>query len=179
MVTEEHEEHEEHEEDEHDTKSLYHTERIGKIDEKFDEESISRKQSVNFNLEELNASSKAFTSTNRINNKIHPFLDNEFEDVKDENDVNDENNDKLTTEETVQMCISALFMLLVGMSMPSIIKSDTESDTAHRSLRMLAEAVPNSNPRIPNDAITPIMYAVHILVCSFLLILGKMFPTFC
>lgn len=83
----------------------------------------------------------------------------------------------MTTEELVQMVISAVFMLLVGMSMPSIFKTEDTASTAHRMLA--ADSVSKTDQHIPNDAISPLMYAVHILVCSILLVFGKMFPTFC
>jgi len=61
----------------------------------------------------------------QYNNKVHP-KDEEFE------DDNGEKEETLTTEEMVQFYISALFMLLIGLSMPSIVK--TPEETTHRAL---------------------------------------------
>lgn len=98
------------------------------------------------------ASVNTNTTANTLNhiNKVHPMNDNEYED-------DNSNNEELTLEEHVQFCISAFFMLLVGLSMPSIIKSDSGSDSAHRSMRLLAEAVESGIQSLPNDAIEPYM----------------------
>jgi len=61
----------------------------------------------------------------QYNNKVHP-KDEEFE------DDNGQKEETLTTEEMVQFYISALFMLLIGLSMPSIVK--TPEDNTHRAL---------------------------------------------
>jgi Kef-type K+ transport system membrane component KefB len=66
--------------------------------------------------------------------------------------------------DTVKMCISAVFMVLVGFSMPALFKK-TESD-AHRRL----------GGDETEETMEPGHIALHVLVCSVLMNLGKLFP---
>jgi len=66
--------------------------------------------------------------------------------------------------DTVKMCISAVFMVLVGFSMPAIFKKSDGGD-GHRRLVEDSE-----------ETMAPGEIVVHVLVCSALMNLGKLFP---
>lgn len=172
MITEEHEDEEDEEEHVHD-----YTVQDLKLDRKMS--ILKEGNEEEYEEKDIFVVKQPVQNQNQIN-KVHPKedKDDEFEDDNGKDET-------LTTEEIVQFYISASFMLLVGLSMPSIIKTP-DSSTAHRMLaeldipRLLSESSSsNSKQSIPNDAISPIMYVVHILVCSALLVIGKLFPTFC
>jgi len=61
-------------------------------------------------------------------------------------------------EHFVQTSTSISFMLLVGLSMPPLVGKNSSDDTA---------------------GMTPSMIIVHVFAVSVLMILGKMFPSFC
>ncbi|CAK0840252.1 unnamed protein product [Prorocentrum cordatum] len=67
--------------------------------------------------------------------------------------------------DTVKMCISAVFMVLVGFSMPPLFSSSLEDD-GHRRLGS-------------DETMAPHLIVIHVIACSFLMILGKMFPAAC
>ncbi|CAK0864622.1 unnamed protein product [Prorocentrum cordatum] len=69
------------------------------------------------------------------------------------------------TADTVTMCISAVFMVLVGVSMPPLFSSSLEDD----GLRRLGS----------DETMAPHLIVIHVIACSFLMILGKMFPAAC
>jgi len=67
----------------------------------------------------------------------------------------------------VKLCISAVFMVLVGLSMPSIFNDPAES-SAHR---MLGEDSSSSSGKVSGG-----MLVLHVFVCSLLMNVGKLFP---
>jgi Kef-type K+ transport system membrane component KefB len=71
------------------------------------------------------------------------------------------------TEQTVSTIISGLFMLLVGLSMPSMFPSAAEGDASEMGL----------SASVPMPA-WPIV-VLHVLVITMLCNLGKMFPLGC
>merc|ERR1719291_846105 len=72
----------------------------------------------------------------------------------------------LIKSDTVKMSISAVFMVLVGFSMPPLFNSSHEDD-GHRRLGSSGETM------------EPHLIALHVLVCSVLMNLGKLFPAAC
>lgn len=91
-------------------------------------------------------------------------------------------------QESFKLCISAIFMVLVGLNMPSFINPDSVGDSAHRRLA----AVPDGNysgngtdahgsahgstatPPVPIGTLI-----MHVAICTVLMNVGKMFPVFC
>jgi Kef-type K+ transport system membrane component KefB len=67
--------------------------------------------------------------------------------------------------DTVKMSISAVFMVLVGFSMPPLFNSSHEDD-GHRRLGS-------------DETMEPHLIVLHVLACSFLMNLGKLFPAAC
>ena len=70
-------------------------------------------------------------------------------------------------QETFKFGISAVFMVLVGLSMPSLFNDEASAGGGHRRLEA-------SKPSMPGNEIV-----VHVIVCSLLMNLGKLFPSFC
>ena len=70
-------------------------------------------------------------------------------------------------QETFKFGISAVFMVLVGLSMPSLFNDEASAGSGHRRLAA-------STPSMPGNEII-----LHVVVCSFLMNLGKLFPSFC
>jgi len=66
--------------------------------------------------------------------------------------------------DTIKMCISAVFMVLVGFSMPALFR-ESSGDDGHRRLGGGSE-----------ETMEPGHIALHVLVCSLLMNLGKLFP---
>merc|ERR1711920_679705 len=66
--------------------------------------------------------------------------------------------------DTVKVCISAVFMVLVGFSMPALFK-ESDGNDGHR--RLGEDSV---------ETMDPSSIALHVLVCSVLMNLGKLFP---
>jgi len=62
-------------------------------------------------------------------------------------------------EEQINTIISAVFMVLVGLSMPSLFKKDEEETE--------------------EDPMKPAAYVFHVFMVSVLMVLGKMFPVVC
>jgi len=93
-------------------------------------------------------------------------------------------------QEDVKFMISTVFMVLVGLSMPTLFNISSLSDSAHRQL---AEATHGSVPSANESALgsdhgsatasllEPLsggMIVVHVVACSLLMNLGKLFPAF-
>jgi Kef-type K+ transport system membrane component KefB len=66
--------------------------------------------------------------------------------------------------DTVKMCISAVFMVLVGFSMPALFKG-SDDDGGHRRLGEHSD-----------ETMDPGHIALHVLACSILMNVGKLFP---
>ena len=88
------------------------------------------------------------------------------------------------------LCELQVFMVLVGLSMPTLFNISSLSDSAHRQL---AEATHGSVPSANESALgsdhgsatasllEPLsggMIVVHVVACSLLMNLGKLFPAF-
>lgn len=81
-------------------------------------------------------------------------------------------------EQRVSTIISACFMILVGLSMPPIL--GTESDhAAHTSSVLTFEDVPQEVLQAKNAFPGWGMITVHVLLITLLSNLGKMFPALC
>jgi Kef-type K+ transport system membrane component KefB len=72
--------------------------------------------------------------------------------------------------DTVKSCISAVFMVLVGFSMPSLF-NDKHETQAHRRLG-------GDAPDGPAD-MAAWEIALHVVACTFLMNAGKLFPAAC
>jgi len=72
--------------------------------------------------------------------------------------------------DTVKASISAVFMVLVGFSMPSLF-NDKHDTAAHRRLAASSDS--------SSDTMEAWEIAVHVLACSVLMNLGKLFPATC
>jgi len=72
--------------------------------------------------------------------------------------------------ETVKASISAVFMVLVGFSMPPLF-SDAHETEAHR--RLEASSSSTSDPMEPGQIV------LHVVMCTILMNLGKLFPACC
>lgn len=75
-------------------------------------------------------------------------------------------------QEKVKFYISAIFMVLVGLSMPAVFNPDNalgSGDGGHRRLEAAAPA-----PKMEAG-----MLVLHVVVCSLLMNVGKMFPALC
>ena len=75
-------------------------------------------------------------------------------------------------------------MVLVGLNMPSFINPDSVSASAHRRLAVadLNASYDNSTSAHGSSYIAPVpagTLIMHVLVCTVLMNVGKMFPTFC
>jgi len=131
MITDEHEDEDEEHKHEHSVNDLKNDRKMSTLkenNEEYEDRKISKILKANSNKEDEDEEVFYVKAKNIIQNgKVHP-QDDQFEDAKDEKD------ETLTTEEIVQFYISAIFMLLVGLSMPSIIKTPEESAAAHRAL---------------------------------------------
>merc|ERR1740138_1639280 len=68
--------------------------------------------------------------------------------------------------DTVKLCISAVFMVLVGFSMPPLFNDKHDTDD-HRRLG-------SSSPKMPAGQIVG-----HVVACTILMNLGKLFPATC
>eukprot|EP00441_Pelagodinium_beii_P017890 CAMPEP_0197652248 /NCGR_PEP_ID=MMETSP1338-20131121/34329_1 /TAXON_ID=43686 ORGANISM="Pelagodinium beii, Strain RCC1491" /NCGR_SAMPLE_ID=MMETSP1338 /ASSEMBLY_ACC=CAM_ASM_000754 /LENGTH=475 /DNA_ID=CAMNT_0043227081 /DNA_START=57 /DNA_END=1484 /DNA_ORIENTATION=- len=75
----------------------------------------------------------------------------------------------------VKVCLSAVFMVLVGFSMPPLFSDKHDVASGHRRL---AGAV-NNNDSHDSPDMDMGMIAVHVLVCTFLMNIGKTFPALC
>jgi len=85
----------------------------------------------------------------------------------------------------VNTVISALFMVFVGLSMPSLF-STPKADGGHRRLGSGASATTNASGSgghgsVPDEIeqLAPVDLVFHVAVVSGLMILGKMLPLFC
>jgi len=70
----------------------------------------------------------------------------------------------------VKSFISAIFMILVGLSMPSLI-NDSHDTAAHRRLDASSGGYP--------DTMEAGQIALHVIACTILMNLGKLFPAAC
>ena len=75
-------------------------------------------------------------------------------------------------QEEFKFGVSAVFMVLVGLSMPSLFNNDAKAGAgAHRTL----EAVDSSS----SASMPAASLVLHVIICSVLMNVGKMFPAFC
>lgn len=90
-------------------------------------------------------------------------------------------------QENFKLCISAVFMILVGLNMPSFINPDSVSASAHRRLGAATEYNASYDNQTEGNGsgstTTPVVpvgtLIMHVVICSVLMNVGKMFPTFC
>jgi Kef-type K+ transport system membrane component KefB len=99
-------------------------------------------------------------------------------------------------QETFKFGVSAVFMVLVGLSMPSLFNEDAKPGAgAHRALQAAADLVGSgsssssssgsasaSGPSLAASASAPMpagSLVLHVILCSVLMNVGKMFPAFC
>lgn len=73
--------------------------------------------------------------------------------------------DAMDAGETMSSGVSATFMVLVGLSMPALFGS-SDGGGGHRRL--------DGEEGMPAGA-----YVLHVVIVSLLMVVGKMFPTFC
>jgi len=78
------------------------------------------------------------------------------------------------TDDEVSGVVSAVFMIFVGLSMPPLF-SDPAAHAHHR----LLGAAPDAHGSSAAAPLDPSMLAAHVACVTVLMILGKMFPTFC
>ncbi len=87
------------------------------------------------------------------------------------------------TEQRVSMIVSAIFMLLVGLSMPAILSSGHGPDAAPATERFLKfEGASPDDLRAGHANADDLGWgwiAVHVLVITIISNVGKMFPAFC
>ena len=87
------------------------------------------------------------------------------------------------TEQRVSMIVSAIFMLLVGLSMPAILSSGHGPDAAPATERFLKfEGASPDDLRASHANADDLGWgwiAVHVLVITIISNVGKMFPAFC
>eukprot|EP00930_Biecheleria_cincta_P046197 TRINITY_DN31868_c0_g1_i1.p1 TRINITY_DN31868_c0_g1~~TRINITY_DN31868_c0_g1_i1.p1 ORF type:complete len:526 (-),score=88.14 TRINITY_DN31868_c0_g1_i1:179-1720(-) len=77
---------------------------------------------------------------------------------------------------TVKTCISAVFMVLVGFSMPALF-TDKHELGGHRRLASSSSSSDDHGSKA--EPIGAGMMVVHVLMCTILMNVGKMFPAFC
>jgi len=77
--------------------------------------------------------------------------------------------------DTVKLCISAVFMVLVGFSMPALFKASHE-ESAHR--RLAGDDI-DGDAHAAAEPVGAGMMVVHVLACTVLMNLGKLFPACC
>jgi len=80
-------------------------------------------------------------------------------------------------ESEVNDVISSVFMLLVGLSMPSLFSTDAPA--AHRMLAAANSSLAHGSGGEPSEPMGAGLLVLHVVVVSVLMVLGKMFPVFC
>ena len=80
-----------------------------------------------------------------------------------------------TPQENVKFVISAVFMVLVGLSMPSLFQPDP-TVSAHR---MLAEGGSGDDDGHAAPSMSAGLIVLHVAMCTLLMNAGKLFPSFC
>jgi hypothetical protein len=78
--------------------------------------------------------------------------------------------------ERIGATISAIFMVLVGLSMPGLFGGDSEQEE-HR--RRLASGSSSSSSSDGSEQMSAGVLVAHVVAVSVLMIIGKMFPTCC
>ena len=100
-------------------------------------------------------------------------------------------------QETFKFGVSAVFMVLVGLSMPSLFNESASAEaSAHRRLSSISAAGDEDGGRalsamssgsdasasgssVPVPPIPAGMLVLHVVMCSILMNVGKLFPAFC
>jgi Kef-type K+ transport system membrane component KefB len=83
-------------------------------------------------------------------------------------------------EQRVAMIVSSAFMVLVGLSMPPLFNADRAAQSAEMISADEALALPELVPHHADAATTDwAAIALHVVVLTVLINLGKMFPAFC
>ena len=92
---------------------------------------------------------------------------------------------KNVRQESFKLCVSAIFMVLVGLNMPSFINPDSVAASAHRQLAATTAdefGSGNGTDAHGSTATPPVPVGtliMHVAICSLLMNVGKMFPIFC
>ena len=83
-------------------------------------------------------------------------------------------------QDKVKLVVSAIFMVLVGLSMPAIFNEDySAAAAAHRRLAADDDSASASGSASAAPKMPAGWLVCHVLVCSLLMNVGKMFPACC
>jgi len=95
-------------------------------------------------------------------------------------------------QEQFKFGVSAVFMVLVGLSMPSLFNDSAKAGAgAHRALQVAADlagsatgsasgsASGSATGAAPSAPMPAGSLVLHVVICSVLMNVGKMFPAFC
>lgn len=88
----------------------------------------------------------------------------------------------LVDEEQVNSVVSSVFMVLVGLSMPSLFSSSSDDDGGgHRLLAGSTDGHDDHGDDGDDDgeALSAGWLVFHVIMVTLLMIVGKLFPTFC
>ena len=81
-------------------------------------------------------------------------------------------------QESFKFGVSTVFMVLVGLSMPSFFK-DPEADASHRRLAAASGSGAASGSSSDVEELSAGTLLFHVAMCSILMNLGKIFPALC
>ena len=89
---------------------------------------------------------------------------------------------QVSNAERIATLISAVFMVLVGLSMPALFGESTGEEASHRRRLASGSSSSISSSSSSSDVSEQMLageIALHVVAVSILMIIGKMFPTCC